>query len=341
MLCDGDPVSTAKLISNAAPDLGFTLMSEFTKYPAHPSLPCEKTIKAQLGNANKNPTSSEMESICDTETLGKILCGVIEEYPYPSNVGNLAYVSQLASAKKMSAEIKKVRLTEGAERRAIFDCLGDTEVVASSSAIDSSVRRKALGFYTHKAFAPITLYADYEGGNVEFKASSQRKLDLEGTLEYRIADSKNVTIYKSTEEVTLDGMTAKTLAAMNLSDYIRGHEQEYYMEYTLREGTSIIASDVLLFVSEKHFEFKNPEIVCEIVGAEKKFSLTIAAKSFAKDVELYFDGVDAVFSDNYLNLTQPTPTKINFSINGISENVLHLREILRVRTLYDVKQSQL
>ena len=325
-------------INLKAPELGFSIMADFPKYPSHPSLPHTKTLFSELGSTKVNPTSPEMEAISDAETTCKIMSGIIERYPYPANLKKLSYISEVASANKISEVIKTMRLGNGSSGRAVFDCLGDSEVTASSSAIDAKVRRKALQFYAHKFFAPIALYADNDGGSVCFSVSSQRKLDFSGTIEYKIADAKNVTVYKNAEPVEFDGMATKKLFTRDLSEYIMGHEHEYYLEYCLREGESVIYSDVLLFVPEKHFAFEDPGIECEIAGADKKFSITLTAKSFAKDVEFDFEGADAVFSENYLNITTASPVKITLNVSTGMESALHLKKALKVRSIYEIKK---
>ena len=321
----------------AAPELNFSITREFTVYPEHPSLPHTKTLEAAVPKDARIPTTPEMEMISDTETMGKILCGIIKRYPYPRNLESLSYLSQLASANIISETIKEIRLSKENQKRAVFDSLGDCETVASSSAIDSAARRKALGFYEHRLFAPISLYADNKNGVVTFSASSQRRLDFAGTLEYRIADSKNVTIYKNSEALEFDSMSAGELFARDFSDYIQGHENEYYLEYSLREGATTIYSDVLLFVPEKHFAFEDPKIDFNISGSDKRFSITLTAGAFAKDVELYFESVDAIFSENYLNLTQSTPLKITFNTLGGLETATQLKRELKIRSIFDTK----
>lgn len=337
ILDNGNVLPWAESLGISAPNLGFSVMKEFTKYPEHPSLPCERTLNSAISPAGKNPTSTEMDAVVNTETLGKILAGIIERYPYPKSLGDLAYTSQLAQANKIASAVKALRLSGGMRGRVVFDSLGDAEIIASPSAIDADARRKALGFYSQKFFAPITVYAENDCGKVSFLASVERKIDFVGTLEYRIADAKNVTVYKNSESVEIEGMSSKPLITADLTEYIRGHENEYYLEYTLREASSVIATDVLLFVPEKHFAFEPPTIYCEVTGSEKRFSVTLTPKAFAKDVELYFEGVDAVLSDNFLNLTQNSPVKVTVSIPGSIETAIHLKEALRLRSVYDVK----
>ena len=334
--CEDIETVTEK-IHLATPELAFSIVDRAPKYVSHPALPTEKCLDTAVPEDEMNLFSRAMERISDIETSKAILCGIAERYPYPGNTSDLVYISGLASANLIASAIKEKRLAEGNGGRAVFGRLCDFAPTASSSAMDSLVKRKPLQHYAHKFFAPITLYAENDRGKVLFSASSQRKIDFSGTVEYRISDSKNVTVFKSSEPLEFDGMSAKKLFTKDLAHYIRGHECEYYLEYALRESDTVIYSDVLLFVPEKHFKFEKPDITCEISGTDKKYAMTVTSKSFAKDVEFSFVGFDAVFSENYVNLTQNSPTKFTLNITGNAVTADMLKDALRVRSLYDVK----
>ena len=110
----------------------------------------------------------------------------------------------------------------------------------------------------------------------------------------------------------------------------------YYLEYSLKEGASTLSSGVLLFVPEKHFRFKKPNIRAEIVGSDRKFSIMLMSDAFVKDLELDFIDADAVFSQNYIDITSDNPVKISFSITGGLETAYHLNNSLQMRSVYDL-----
>ena len=123
----------------------------------------------------------------------------------------------------------------------------------------------------------------------------------------------------------------------DISEVISGHENEYYLEYCLREGSSALAHGVLLFVPEKHFDFKKALIDTKITGQDKNFSLTISADKFVKDLEMDFEGVDGVFSDNYINLTSGAPVKIGIKITDPTKSAEQLSQLLKIRSVQDLK----
>ena len=91
-------------------------------------------------------------------------------------------------------------------------------------------------------------------------------------------------------------MSAGQIHSVDLNEYVKGHEREYYIEFCLKEGSFPLSKDVILFVPEKHFEFKKPKFKTVVTGEERRFSVTVSSDVFVKDLELDFDGVDAVFS---------------------------------------------
>ena len=65
--------------------------------------------------------------------------------------------------------------------------------------------------------------------------------------------------------------------------------------------------------------------------------MVISATNFVKDLEIGFDGIDAVFSDNYLDITSEAPIKVDFTVSGAGETIRHLEDALELRSVWDLK----
>ena len=326
----------ADRLNDIAPNLEFSLLEEAPEYISAPSLPSEKTLESVVPVGERNLFSHSVESISEDGAIGKMLLAVAESYPYPNSLSDFAYASALAAAKKVGEKIKECRMSLGASGRAIFERLGDSSVAISPSAIDSFARWKPLQYYCARHFSQVALYAEQTPSGILFSASNERKLDFIGTIEYRIADSSNNTIYKNSEACEFSAMTARKLFTRDLSEYIKGHEREYYLEYYLKEGSSVISRNTLLFVPEKHFKFEEANINAQIAGSDRRFSLTLTSDKFAKDVELDFIGTDAIFSDNYIDLTTDSPVKITITVTSGVETAYHLNDALKIRSVRDL-----
>ena len=319
----------------AAPELAFSITDKAPHYVKHPSMPSIKTLANAVPADEMTPFSYSVEALSGKDVVREIVLGIEEQYPYPFDFNSFTYVSMLAAAHKISAAIKEKRLANGELGRAVFSALGDSETSISPSAIDCQARWKALQYKSAKIFAPVALYADESEGKVLFSVSSQRRIDFSGTIEYKIADSKNHTVFKDSEPLSFEGITTKKLFTKDFSEYIKGHEREYYLEYLLREGSSVIYRDVLLFVPEKYFKFEDPKFSVDITGSDRRYSITLTAESFVKDLELDFDGTDAIFAENYIDITTNAPIKISLTVTSGTETAYHLKNAITLRSIYD------
>ena len=333
----GDKESARELAKSRIPSVAISFINEAEDYVTSPSLPSMKTIRTAIPENERSLFSKSVEALTNREDMHKMLISVANRYPYPHDLNAFSYASALASANIVCKVIRGSRISMGGSGRAVFDRLGDPNIMVSGSAIDVKSRWKPLQYYVRRNFAPIKVYADIDDGKIIFSASNMRKLDFIGTLEYRIADAANYTIYKSSEPCEISAVSSTRISTRDLSQYIKGHEEEYYLEYFLKEGSVTISKSTLLFVPEKHFAFKKPKIKSVINGEGRQFSITLSADAFVKDLEIGFDGIDVVLEDNYIDFTSEAPVKINFTVSGGYETTHHLKDSLELFSVCDLK----
>ncbi len=323
-------------VKAACPDLAVQKVDSHPAYSAFPSLPAYKTLEESITASELSLFSHSMEAISSPEHISKMLLAVAERYPYPKDLSDFNYVSGLAAAENVSDRVRRARLSAESGGRAIFHTLGDESVFTSHSAIDCNARWKPLQYYSLRGFAPIALYASEKDGTVSFHISNLRSVDLIGSVEYRIVDSANITVYKSSEPCEVSAFSASHILTRDLREYIGDHRRDYYLEYYVKESANVLSKGTLLFVPEKHFRFKKPNIKAELTGSDRRFSITLSADCFVKDLEVSFEGVDAVFSENYVDLTSSAPIKITFNIIGGADTAYHLKSVLKLRSIYNI-----
>jgi len=324
-------------LATVVPELDFLILSEKTRYISAPSLPSDKTLAAVVPYEERNLFSRAVESIAGEGTIGKMMLSVYERYPYPATLSDFAYASALAAATKVGEVVKESRMTRGESGRAIFERFGDSVAAVSSSAIDAYSRWKPMQYYASRYFAPVVIYAEQTKGGVLFSVSNERKLDFIGTIEYRVATATNTTLYQGSEECEVSAMTSRELFTRDFSEYTQFFEDSYYIEYSLKEVSSVLSRGTLLACPEKYFRFQAPNIKYEISGSDRNFSITLTSSVFARCVEIDFMDVDAVFSDNYFDLTSDTPVKINVTLKDGPQSIAHLQDSLQIRSMYDIK----
>ena len=334
---DGDRSEEIGRLREALPELRVRQIGRQPQYIGKHSLPSMKTIRAVIPEDERSLFSHSIEAISESGAIRDMLLSVADRYPYPRDLSAFAYASALASAHNVGDAVKESRLSRGESGRAVFYRLCDTEMVISPSAIDCRGRWKPLQYYSQRHFEPVALYADYADGEVSFSVSSQRRGECICTLEYRISDASNYTIFKDSIPCEIGAMESKKLHSAKIAEYIKGHEREYYLEYYIKEGSFVLSRKTMLFVPEKHFMFKKPKIKAVVSGQDRRFSLTISSDVFVKDMEISFDGVDVVFDDNYFDMTSEAPIKVNFTVTGGIETTYHLKDALEMRSVFDLK----
>jgi hypothetical protein len=194
-------------INDALDGLTCVVKDSLPSYISSPSLPSMKSIRAIIPEGERSLFSRSIEAIAEDGAIKDMLLSVADRYPYPADLSGFAYASALASAHKVGEVIKNSRLTRGKSGRGIFNRLSDSKLAISPSAIDYRGRYKPMQYYTSRYFAPVALYAENQGGVVKFSASNLRRLDLIGSLEYRIADASNYTVFRASTPVEIRAMS--------------------------------------------------------------------------------------------------------------------------------------
>ena len=335
----GNARSLTERLLHISPCIAVRVTDDAPVHPSHPSMPTERVLDKWLSEDERNLFSAAMESE-GRDKLINMLISASERFPYASGFSELVYLSQICSAEKIMDGIREARLGRG-ETGAVYDALSDIDRGVFSSGIDSSATWKALHYYSKEFFAPLVVIPKHiGGGRVEFYVSNERRQSFVGNLEYRIIDNKNKTIYTASEQCVIERGCAKHVVDRDFGEIIASHETEYYLDVCLRDPMGVFSHVTMTFVPEKHFRFLPPDIHAQVVGSDKRFSVTLTADSYAKGVEISFSDRDAVFSSNYVDITSSAPIKISFNIVGGIETAEHLNRTIRIRSLYDVAHGK-
>ena len=334
---DSELGDLALLCKNAAPSLSFMSHDEYIKMTmaSYPAIPCDRTLW-RLAPKGANPLSTEMEWHYG-DNMERMLVDTYREYLYAENLSDFAYLTRLTQANKMMAYARGARVNRNFGEAAIISRLTDSRPTVSDSMVDYFCNPKALGSYASSFFAPISLIPKVDGGRVSFAVSNERRQGFDGFIYYRILDSQNNLVYHGSDDVSVPEMSVVAFEGRDFSDVILGHENEYYLEYGLREGAVAVTKDTLLFVKPKKFAFVDPAITAQISGIGRSHTMTLKADAFAKDVEIYFEGMDVILSENYFDITSSAPIKINVTVTNVAGvNSFELEDSLRIRCVNSI-----
>jgi len=334
LIGSGDEIDViAEDIRKINQGLNFAFFESAPEYPSLVTMPTDRTVCEKFGTADKNIFSEEVEGEVG-DALLPMLCEAAKSYPYAKDLSDFAYASRLAGARAVGKELAEARIAR--DRRAIFSYIGGQDF-ASESSIDSMARWKALQYVAARLFTQTLVYASAEGARVSFFVSNERRLAFSGEIEYRVIDKDFNKIHEATMPCKIGESSSERIFVHDLSELVTGHEREYLVDYSLKEGSSTVSRGTLIFLPEKRFSFSDPEIRAEIAGDDRRFSITLTAKRYARLVELDFADTDALFSDNCIDLLSGAPVKISFTTLGRSTSAEALSESLRIKSIYNLK----
>lgn len=313
----------------------FRFCSEFG-FEAFPSL---KTCESFSLPEDRNPFSLVMES--HQKCLGgnrKMLGYMSADYLYPRDFERFIYTSQLSQVDAVRIGVEHWRRNRGRCMGATYWQLNDCWPVASWASIDCYGRWKALQYAAKRFFAPILLSAEEEGCTVTLNLSSERMEDVPCRVEWSVRGS-DFTEYASGElNVTAAALSAKDILILDLEEWIKGHERERYLVYTLRDKEgNCLSRQTLLFCKPKHFGFCKPSITAEVSERDGRIAITLRSDCYAKSVGIDFDGVDAVLSDNFFDLADSKPvTVVVERFLGAEAPATELQNALRITSVWDI-----
>lgn len=311
-------------------------MSEFG-IQAFPSL---KTIETFTLPEDRNIFSYVMESHQKNGTGNeKILYYIAQNYKYPKNFDSLIYASQLIQAEGLRYGVEHWRRNRGRCMGAIYWQLNDCWPVTSWSSIDYFGRWKALHYAAKRFFAPVLVSACEEGTKVSLHVSNETRDCVSGVLSWSLRDAQSNVIEKFEKYGRVDALISQEIEVIDFSrtlDTIT-KQRNAYLEYSFSVGDETISSGTVLFVKSKHYGFLDPEITVNVTEEKDKYIVQVSTNAFARFIELDLIDADAIFSDNFFDLSAQQIKKVEVKKADISK-ILSLEEMkvqLKFRSLFD------
>ncbi|WP_337956091.1 beta-mannosidase [Alicyclobacillus herbarius] len=313
----------------------FRFCSEFG-FQSFPSL---KTIETFTEPEDRNVFSYVMENHQKNGSAnGKILYYLAENFRYPKDLAALAYTSQILQAEAIKYGVEHWRRHRGRCMGAIYWQLNDCWPVASWSSIDYYGRWKALHYFAKRFFDPILISACEEGSQVGLWVTNDRLQQVSGTVRWRVLDERSRVLRAGDETITVAALSAEKVVDLDLSDFFADMDtrRRTYLEYTL-ETVEGVRQGTLLFVPAKHFEFANPHLSVAVEDLGDAFAVRVSAEAYAKYVALDLVGADAVFSDNFFDLSADAPRTVTVAKSSLSQplSLAEFSKSLQVTSLYD------
>lgn len=304
------------------------------------SFPCLKTVRSFTLPQDRNLFSHVMES--HQKCAGgneKILSYISQYFRDPKDFDSLLFVSQLIQSEGIRYGAEHWRRERDKCKGIIYWQLNDCWPGASWSSIDYFGRWKALHYAARRFFAPVLVSVREDGVKAALFVSNESLSDFSGTLAWKLRDSAGAVLKQGETAVAVSRQMSGKCADLDFSAELpdRDSVRSAYLEYRLTGGDGTAGEGCVLFAKAKHFAFQDPKIRFEVLDGGNDFLIRFHAWAFAKFVEVGFREEDAVFSDNYFDLSAGETKTVRVAKTELPESFSaeDLKRGISVRSLYD------
>lgn len=223
---------------------------------------------------------------------------------------------------------------------ALYWQLNDCWPVASWSSIDYYGRWKAMHYAAKHFFAPILVSAHDEGTKVSLHVSNESREQVIGELSWRLLTTTSEVLLEGTKPVEIAALSTDEFEQLDFGRILdtKGKKRETYLEYSFEVDGETKSGGTVLFVKPKHFSFVDPELEAVLTEEEEQFVISVKAKAYARFVGLDFKERDAIFSDNYFDMSGGTTRTITIAKKDLDKPATaeELRAQLTVRSVFDI-----
>ena len=291
----------------------------FTEYRRHlfrfcseygfQSFPSSKTIASFTLPSDRNIFSRVMESHQKNGAANsKIFQYISDYYLYPKDLDSIAYISQVLQLRAVQYGVEHWRRNRGVCMGSLYWQLNDCWPVASWASIDYCGRWKALHYGTRHFYAPVAVSAcekEELSSEISYWILNESHEKVQRRLEIDLIDSSFHVIYHTEADGSAESFSAAEVCREDFSRYIasEARRESCFARVRMYAGDSLADERTTLFVKPKHFAYSKPTYSADVAVDGSDYVITVKADAFCQFVELGFRDFDAVFSDNFFDIT--------------------------------------
>lgn len=314
----------------------FRFCSEF----GFQSFPCKKTVDTFTEKQDWNIFSKVMESHQKNDSAnGKILYYVSEQFLYPKDFESMLYVSQILQGLAVKTGVEHWRNHRGRCMGALYWQINDNWPAPSWSSIDYFGRWKALHYMAKKFYAPLNGTIERKGYqiNVYLQNESLKNQSAEVTLTLKTFNFQE--IQKRKLIMNVKELSSLRVLSCDYESLVKEREHKVFLECKVlfSEGYKVVQTE--LFTYYKYLQLQKPIYNLEVSGTKEKYLIKVKTNTFTPFLEIDFQGMDGILSDNYFDITGEEGNEVFIEGKNIWNEdcvgIQQLKEKIIIRSLYD------
>ena len=307
-------------------------MSEF----GFQALPPLATISTYADEADWNMTSYVMEHHQRSGTGNGLMLGqMTDNYRTAKDFPSLVYLSMMLQAEGIRYGVEHWRRNMARVSGTLYWQLNDCWPVASWASLDSFGRWKALHYAAGRFYAPVLLSLHDRGPLIDIHVTSDLLQPWAGTVRWSLETLGGDVLEKGEAAVDAAPQADTQVRALDFTAKVNDeNSRKLVFVAELWQGDQLVATAVSTCVPNKHLELVDPQLRATVRASGEGLAIDVSAATLARHVELAFNGVDAVFSDNYFDIPGGRTRTVTTSMPA-GWTVPQAQAALQIRSLRD------
>jgi beta-mannosidase len=319
------------------------------------SFPEPKTVLAFTRPADRDTVYSPVmkhyersnRMYCDVPedgTLGtdKIMQIVKKYFRDPKDFESTLWLSQITQGYGIKYGAEGWRREMPKSTGCVYWQFNDTWPGSSWSSLDYFGRWKALHYMAKNFYAPLLVSGaeDLKTGTVDIYVTSDRLDDCKGRLTWIVTNVEGEGLEDGALDVDVPARKSRIVRSLPLREQLKRNGTNNVLVWLkLDVGGRTVSDNMVAFAYPRDLNLIDPKLsarVSETPGRQprREFNVTLTAEHPALWAWLELDGVDAQCSQNFVHVTQLSPTEIKVCpATPLTRKAF--QEALRVRSLYD------
>jgi beta-mannosidase len=267
----------------------------------------------------------------------KILLYLLAKYRNPKKFEDYIYLTQLVQANTVRFATDCWRRNIGKQNGAIYWQYNDCWPVASWAGIDYGKQYKAVQYHAKHFNKMICLSNDYFDDRAEIYAVNEFPDKFSGVLEWTLSDFKGAVYSRGSENVDLEGVTAKRLNVLHYSEICKKlAKKNAVLRVTLKKGGTVVDSKNWLLVPDRKAALPKAHLTYRCSLRDGIASVELTADYYARYVYLEAKGVTSPWSDNFFDLAAGESVTVTVPLPA-DMDLAAFQKALTVKSLADVE----
>ena len=304
-------------------------MSEF----GFQALPPLRTIATYADAADWNMTSYMMEHHQRSWVgNGLIIAQMTDTFRMPKDFPSMVSLSLLLQAEGIRYGVEHWRRNRNRVSGTLIWQLNDCWPVASWASLDYFGRWKALHYAAKRFYAPLLLSVEDQGKVMSVHVTSDLVEPVDVVVRWRLETLEGKSLQNGEQSLRAMALADTRVGVYDFSTRVSPQNQRKVVFVAeMWRDEKLVSQSVTPFVANKHLELRKPGLKIQSRVEGQTLCVDVSARYLARFVELYIDGTDAVFSDNYCDVPAGKTVTVNARL---PENWTE-GSTVQVRSLYD------